>query len=206
MAGTYQQAALGEPNATAGPKWLAQFKGMNEVLNSENALTTEGLAKGNLGRLYAPSIISTEQSRESSSYGKLATPDEVTGVVLPANGLLFIAFSAHVKSSVSENGQAAFFLGANQLKKSTSTKQVQEASTVGTEFTQFGSSDSGMAQYGESNTADVTTGQIIGSGTLGGYTLVFAEAGTYTVSVQFKAITGKVTAKERKLWVGVMGV
>lgn len=49
MAGTYEQATLGEPNATAGPKWLKQFKGMNEVLNSSNLLEDTGLASPNNG-------------------------------------------------------------------------------------------------------------------------------------------------------------
>jgi hypothetical protein len=40
---------------------------------------------------------------------------------------------------------------------------------------------------------------------LGGLVCVFAAAGTYTVSVQFKASSGSVTAKERKLWVWTLG-
>lgn len=77
--------------------------------------------------------------------------------------------------------------------------------------------------YGE----DATTGQIVGVGnsvaegsanqmaaSIGGavatttaeltgncgYCLVFAEAGTYKITVQFKAEVGSVTAKNRKLW------
>lgn len=72
---------------------------------------------------------------------------------------------------------------------------------------------------------DVTTGQIVGGifdsftstvqnwgldsvsggggvvGTLGGPCYLFANAGTYDVTVQFKASSGSVTAKNRKLWV-----
>lgn len=47
--GIYEQAALGEPNATAGPKWLKQFKEMNEKLNSSNKLEDSGLASPNNG-------------------------------------------------------------------------------------------------------------------------------------------------------------
>lgn len=73
-------------------------------------------------------------------------------------------------------------------------------------------------------TADATTGQAVGlyttGGTVGveiggtthllfnagnvgagGACSVFAAAGTYTVSVQFKASSGSVTASNRKLWV-----
>jgi hypothetical protein len=83
---------------------------------------------------------------------------------------------------------------------------------------------------GGAYSADVTTGQIAGFSTnagtgvdnmaqeLGGgsvtYTggrvgagplYVFAAAGTYTVSVQFKSSSGSVTAKVRKLWVSTIG-
>lgn len=78
---------------------------------------------------------------------------------------------------------------------------------------------------GSSFTADVTTGQVVGyqpsqsanfagvevagSGFttaadlpgLGGPCYIFAAAGTYAVSVQFKATSGSVTASNRKLWV-----
>ena len=35
--------------------------------------------------------------------------------------------------------------------------------------------------------------------------MVFAAAGTYDISVQFKASSGSVTVKNRKLWVWTMG-
>ena len=42
-------------------------------------------------------------------------------------------------------------------------------------------------------------------GPWGGFTFAFAAAGTYTVSVQFKASSGSVTASNRKLWVWTIG-
>jgi hypothetical protein len=73
--------------------------------------------------------------------------------------------------------------------------------------------------------ADVATGQVVGgiapdaavtysSGTPavisagtagGGPTYIFATAGTYDISVQFKASSGSVTVKNRKLWVWTIG-
>ena len=55
--------------------------------------------------------------------------------------------------------------------------------------------------------SDVTTGQIVnvGGSASGGVVTVFAAAGTYDVSVQFLAVAGSVTVKERKLWVWVQG-
>jgi hypothetical protein len=39
------------------------------------------------------------------------------------------------------------------------------------------------------------------TGDAGGVVSMFAAAGTYTISVQFKALSGSVTASNRKLWV-----
>jgi hypothetical protein len=78
------------------------------------------------------------------------------------------------------------------------------------------------ASYG----ADVSTGQVVGLWNLaatslaqerngvvaalpsisqGGLCLVFAAAGTYTVSIQYKSSSGSVTANTRKLWIWTLG-
>src|SRR4051812_48257416 len=62
------------------------------------------------------SIIATEESRSNTSYGTLTTPDQVSNVVVPVNGLLFVAFTALWKESVLKAGRAAIFIGANQLQ------------------------------------------------------------------------------------------
>lgn len=91
---------------------------------------------------------------------------------------------------------------------------------------------SGLASTGNATafTGDVTTGQAIGAHSVnvvsgvgsgaafyvggggphtvdgvGGPCVIFAAAGTYDVSVQFKASSGSVTAKNRKLWVWTAG-
>src|SRR4051812_26149246 len=46
------------------------------------------------------SIIATEESRTNVAYGKLPTPDQVSGVVLPPNGLIVVVYQALWKSSV----------------------------------------------------------------------------------------------------------
>jgi hypothetical protein len=61
-----------------------------------------------------------------------------------------------------------------------------------------------VERRGGAYTGDVTTGQLLGrnlAATLMGLAVVFAAAGTYDVSIQFKSASGSVTAKERKLWV-----
>jgi len=195
MAGTYEQAKVGDTNASAGPKWVAQFLGMNELLNAENKL-------GNTIRWQTASVVATEETRENVAFGTLTTADEIKSVVLPTSGIIFLQFAALIKSSVAAAGRAAVFLGANQLKKTaTTTPEVAEEATAGTGFTTFSASSSGLNNTLQ-GTSFVTTGQTIGGA--GAY--IFAAAGTYNISIQYRATSGSITAKERKLWVGVMGV
>jgi hypothetical protein len=206
MAGTYEIPAIGSSNESQEPKIKTFIESWNGKLDSTNSLEGANLSKGVLGRWYAPVEIATEQERESATFGKLATPDEVTGVVLPKNGLIVIGYRAFFKSSVNNAGKAAIFLGANQLKVwGMGAPIVQETSTEGTaEIHPLVSSPNGLATVGTVSTSVVTTGQALSA--FQGLCYVFAEAGTYSVSVQFKATSGKVAAKERVLQVGVIGV
>jgi hypothetical protein len=182
------------------------LKGLNEELDSSNDLVGTGIAKGFLGRWYPPTIIATEQERTNVAFGTLTTADEVKSVVLPTNGLIVINYMTIAKSSVSGAGKLAVFLGANQLKViSTTTPEVGETSTSETKFTTITTAAGGLSNI-NAGTSFVTTGMATGSSAGGsGQLLVFAEAGTYNVSVQYRATSGSVTAKERKLWVGVIG-
>lgn len=157
---------------------------------------------------YTPKVIATEQTRESTSFGTLTTADEITGVVLPENGLLVVGYKAITKASVAAAGKAAIFLGANQLKKpGSTTPEVQEGNISGETFGIQTTSVIGMGAQG-TGTSYATTGQVItnSGASAGGVCYIFAAAGTYTVSVQYRATSGSVTAKERTLWVGVQGV
>lgn len=188
---------------------LAQMLGVTNVANTGRGVT----------------VIATTEARTNTAYGTLTTPDQVTGIVLPTNGLLFVGYQATWQESVNNAARAAIFLGANQLQiasDNAAAPAVQEAaiaaggvsidkplrSTIGGLLCRPGT----VTAY----TGDVTTGQVLGAlapadGTptalLGytGATTIFAAAGTYTVSVQFKASSGSVTAKNRKLWVWTMG-
>lgn len=159
------------------------------------------------------SIISTEQSTSSTSYTTLTTPDQVASVVLPTDGLIAVAYQAMWKNSVGSAGSAAIFLGSNQLKKYTEgdtapTVQETGGSSI-TGYVPLATGGGGLVRGGTNTyTGHVTTGQIIGDldDTNGaGVCYIFAAAGTYTVSVRFKASSGSVTVKERKLWVWTLG-
>lgn len=205
MAGTYEIPEEGSPNASQDPKIKTMLKGLNEALDTSNKTPSASLSLGNLGRLYAPTIIATEQARENVAFGTLTTPDEVKSVVVPENGLVQVGYIAKAKSSISTNGRVAIFIGSNQLTITTSGL-VQEVE-LGTEFANVGTAGPGLVGAA-GTTAFKTTGQPLAVSPTGsgGFCSIFGlPAGTYNVSVQFKATSGTVTAKERKLWVGVIG-
>jgi hypothetical protein len=172
----------------------------------------------NTGR--GKSIIAATESRTNVAYGTMTTPDQVTGIVLPTDGLIFIAFQGTWQNSVASAAGAAIFLGANEVKAST-TGFAAPQTLINTGVGPTGTgSDASLSSFplglissnSTSYSGDVTTGQIVGIyGTThlavaeGGPCAIFAAAGTYTVSVQFKASSGSVTVKNRKLWVWTQG-
>lgn len=148
------------------------------------------------------------ESTSSTSFVKLATADEVT-VVLPTDGLIKVLFQAIWQNTVASNARAAIFLGSNQLKVATATgaPAVQEA-TGGASTNDddaLYSSGSGLQSGGGAGaTTEVTTGQVLGvsGGVAAGAAYIFAAAGTYVVSIQFKNnAAGTLTVKNRHLWV-----
>lgn len=184
------------------------LKGLNEALDSSNKTPSESLSKGNLGRFYAPVTIETESERESATFGKMTLADEIKSVVLPTRGLIAIGYMAKWKSSVAGAGRAAVFLEANQLKNPQTASAV-EVENTGTEYNTLSSSVNTAALASAAGAAAfTTTGNPISasSGSGGGLAYIFASAGTYNISIQFRATSGKVFAKERTLWVGVIGV
>lgn len=167
------------------------------------------------------SIISTEESFTQTSYGFATTPDRVQNVVLPTDGLIFVAFQGAWKESVDNAAKAAIFIGSNQLKIADINNPgpaVSEASVntgaggVG-QYVSLASDPAGLTAGSDvlfTYVNDVTTGQAIGvtqptatgfANRSGGLCTIFAAAGTYDISVQFKASSGSVTVKNRKLWV-----
>lgn len=146
--------------------------------------------------------IAKEETRENTAFGILPTADLVKEVKVGESGLLKIGYSARFKSSVSGAGAASIFLGANELKLYTTEPKVQFATTVGTTFRHLSSFFGGLttSTAGEAVGADVTTGQLISASTSGGIAELWLAPGTYEVSVQYKASSGSVSAKERRLW------
>jgi len=191
---------LGSPNSSADPLIRTA---LSEIKTSHNEFVGQ-----RPGKWYTPTAIAAEQSTPSATFTTLSTPDEITGVVMPANGIMMIGYWALAKQTVSTAARAAIFLGANQLKES--GVNVQETSPVsGTSEYVVGSYSSGLQAVSTGGVTPATTGQVLGVAPASGFSglvAVFAAAGTYNVSVKWKVSSGSVSAKERKLWVYVLGV
>lgn len=164
---------------------------------------------------YTPKIIATEESRTNTAYGVLATADEIKEVVLPENGQMIVTYQALWKGSANFEGsgdiaEAAIFLNANQLKEQAATAPIGDVAKIhdegiGTDTTnKFQSLSTGPTGLTSSFSA-TAYGAFVTTGMLATSIKIFAAPSTYTISVQFKASSGTVTVKERKLWVEVHG-
>jgi hypothetical protein len=174
-------------------------------------LQTLGMTSGSqVGR--GKSIIATSESTSSAAYTTLTTPDQVAGVVVPTDGVLYVLYHALWASSVASAANAAVFIGANQLKRSNANVAapvVQEATSGGNVAVNATLASSSIGLTGTQNTgvnqSDVTTGQVIGNDSQGSAIAIRVAAGTYTVSVKFKVSSGNVTVFNRNLWVYTLG-
>lgn len=205
---------IGSPSKTEDPKtdnaFIAVQTWANGNIDATN-LKAEGVTAESLATVKS-SIVTTEQTREGASYGKLTTPDEVL-VTMRSNGLIAIGFQARWAESVQGAARASIFIGSNQLKvdllnvpTAQETMHAEGTGSINT-FRTLASCAEGLRSISNigPGAEDVTTGQVLGQAAFAGPCFVFAAAGTYGVSVQFKASSGKVTAKQRKLWVWSIG-
>lgn len=225
------------PNSTADPEIDTAFTTIQTLVNGNIDATniTAALAQSatvnQAGQAVKGAVnIAASQSTSSTTYTTLATPDQVSGVVLPSNGLIRVWYWATWQESVAGAARAAIFIGANQLKTivDTTAAPVTQAAATNSNLTATNQNLFSVAQglAGQRNTlggypGDATTGQAVagfspnnqmavdlggtlfnpGTTPMGGPCDIFAAAGTYAVSVQFKASSGTVTASNRKLWV-----
>lgn len=155
--------------------------------------------------------VSATETTVSAAYTLLATPDRVSGVVLPSNGWLIVRYQATWKESDISTAKAAIFLNGNQLQAvalpspvvaETNTSPIVTADKFAVLMTSINSSK-GLISTSPSvdYTGNVTTGQILALGAAE----IAAAAGTYDVSIRFKTSAGTVTVKNRQLWVSTIG-
>lgn len=197
---------------------------LDDALAAKLGITRTAVRRGK-------TIITGAESRSNTSYGLLTTPDRVSNIVLPTDGLIAVAYEAAWENSVADAGRAAIFLNSNQLKLARMAGGSPETTEA------WGGSNAnnkcplhtcpfGLVGMANANSygGDVSTGQVLGSfgsgattchrialgsttydlaypAGAGGPCLIFAAAGTYDISVQFKSASGSVTVRDRKLWV-----
>lgn len=143
-------------------------------------------------------IIATEESTTSGAFTTLATPDRVSGIVMPTDGLIFVLFRANVKQTgMTGTPAVTITINGNTIAYISGT-----ALTADVTFTAYGFAyTNGLRLISDgAAVADVTTGQAVGIPIP-----VFAAAGTYTIEAKYAAGGGTITARNRKLWVWAQG-
>lgn len=166
-------------------------------------------------RFKGKSIVSTEQTISHGgsvdTFDLAPTPDRVSNVILPTDGLIAVHFRALAKYAGSAIGEAAIFLGSNQLKtiSVSGAPAVQKGLVSDAEYQWIWSIAQGLngGTTGSGNASDgVTTG--LSLGVLGSMCYIEAAAGTYDVSVKWRnqldAGSESVTIKDRRLRVWSM--
>ena len=118
--------------------------------------------------------ISASQTVTSTTYTTLTTPDQVTGVVMPTNGLIAVWYQAAWQESVVAAARMSLFLGSNQVVaayEGIATHTVEAGNPSAASGPNVNSSIStwslglAAAEAGSGYTGDVTTGQAIGQAT-----------------------------------------
>lgn len=150
-------------------------------------------------------------TRANATYGALTNgPDQVANLVVPTDGLIWFLYQAIWQETVAGAARAGVFIDGNQLKYTpVPTGSVLDANMTGGPNVDcaLGTSSTYGILSGSADPANAeqTTGFVAGgnSGTNGsaGACVIWVPAGTHTVSVQFKASSGTVTVKNRRMWV-----
>jgi hypothetical protein len=149
----------------------------DDLGNQINDISVAGAVTAGAAVRRGATNIATSEARTNVAYGLLATPDQVTGVVVPYGAKLQISFQALWQETVAGAARAAIFIGSNQIK-------IQSSEHNGP-----GDDNSGTYLHFSA----------------GGWVEAFVAPGTYTISVQYRATSGTVTASARKLWVRSKG-
>jgi hypothetical protein len=218
----------GQPNASEEPKIPTALSQIVATLNNldDDNIAAAGLSAESLTSAVSAalglnqngairrgkSIIATSETRTNAAYGLMPTPDRVQNIVLPTDGLIYVAYQATWQESGSGAAAADIFIGGNQLKVTSDPAPAPLPATIGIAniFKSLATGSQGLQSNGGAVpfTGDVTTGQVVGDAatTDMGACVIFAAAGTYDISVQYRANSGQtVTTKNRKLWVWTMG-
>lgn len=167
-----------------------------DILNVASPVAFQGLSgTGVRGAVN----IAASQSTSSTSYVTLATPDQVSGIVMPTNGLIAVWYQATWQESVAGAARAAIFIGSNQLAipELGATGPVSQAAATGAssnvnQNNPLVSSPGGLVSGQASGyTGDLSTGQVVGAfGTgTGGDALAVETNGGVSLMTVASAVT-----------------
>lgn len=221
MGRLYRATDDGKVYWDTGSAWVACSAATATADLDDEAVTAAKIADGTItpAKLSAgitsaaKSIIAGSESRTNTAYGTLTTPDQAAGIALPSGGLIVVAYQALWSETVQGAARAAIFLGSTQMQATQASNASAAQETVLGNGTQATSQFVPLATNGyglgsasniSSNSGYPATGHAVGAPGAAAPVLIFADAGTYTVSVRFKATSGTVTAKERRLWAWAM--
>ncbi len=205
----------GQPNSTEDPKIPTALTTIGTVINGNldavnlSAALAQSANVNQSGQIVKGyTAVATSQLVGGASYATLATPDQVTGVVLPTGGLLAVWYIAQWTSNGGAGtAKAAIFVGGNQLVAAPAAGgaiAVQEVGNSTSNVELLTSAPLGLqgtTGASGSTTPDYTTGMAIAVGGGGGPCYIVAPAGTYTVSVKFKVSAGTSAIAARHLYV-----
>ena len=189
-----------------------------------------GLSAGATVRRGKSILTAEETVTTSATFASAPTPDRVSGIVLPTDGLIFLACQSMWQYISGGAPRAAIFLGGTECKMAydggTAPGIMEGQLGSSTAYVPLVSTGAGLISGntgGSDYTGDLTTGQIIGLGPnasaggsfenpalgaalpvmpVGGVCAIFAAAGSYDVGIRYKtAGAGSIKVKNRKLWV-----
>lgn len=206
---------------------IAAAAGIVGTKLAANTVTNDKIATADLQKLglsdsvirRGKSVITGVGTRNNALPGALSNgPDQVTNIVLPTDGLIFVGFQALWQIAAATSASAQLFInngggdvpikvGQNGGAPSASTAIIS-AAPYATDVPLFSNPAAGNLATVVSSSAstEVTTGQAIGGNfNSAGIIPVFAAAGTYTISAQFWTNGTTVSVKNRRLWVWTMG-
>lgn len=163
--------------------------------------------------------IATEQTTTSTSFVELATPDEITSIVVPTGGLLRVRYMALWKLTGAGDGShaaATIFIGSNQVKITPGYGEPVLSNAVmyysGTNYGLLVSSDGDHSQGAlKAIENPISDSSFVGTGLIPGdwgAADIYVDPGTYDVSIRFKVNAtagGTLSVKERQLWVESIG-
>jgi hypothetical protein len=212
---------IGQPNATEDPKTLTALTAIQTGINGqldELNLTTGlqqrlGLNSGSqVGR--GKIVTATSQALPVDTLGSMPTPDKITGLVLPTDGMIVVSYYARWTALLSASGNhvgVAIDINGQTQGAANGTMAVLEA------LSSVGGSPAGQNIAGEVQGLSITngaagstlSGSVPSAGLRLGSLLAFdLPAGTYNVEAKWRrlsAATSSGSAQDRHLRAFIVG-